>query len=126
MPHPLAAVLGGERRAVVIGGAASVPAQLRGRGGSRGNLQEALHASVETAQMESAVRASQQQAQQAQQDEQGPVLNEDDFPSVSGAAGGGGLAGGGRWAGAATGGVGGAGLSVDDFPALPGGAVEHP
>ena len=41
VPHPLAAVLGGDRRAVVIGGAASVPSQLaqRGRGGSRGNLQ---------------------------------------------------------------------------------------
>ncbi|KAL4444334.1 hypothetical protein ABPG75_012071 [Micractinium tetrahymenae] len=125
VPHPLAAVLGGERRAVVIGGAASVPAQLRGRGGSRGNLQEALQASVESAQVESAVRASQQQQvqqQQQQQEEegQGAVLNEADFPSVSGAAVGSDLSGGGRWAGAATGGVGGAGLNAEDFPALPG------
>lgn len=120
VPHPLAAVLGGERRAVVIGGAASVPAQLRGRGGSRGGLQEALHASVESAQVESAVRASQQQAQQAEQAQEDQVLNEADFPSVGGAAGSGGMAVGGRWAGAAGGGVGGAGLNVEDFPALPG------
>ncbi|PRW56692.1 LIM domain and RING finger isoform A [Chlorella sorokiniana] len=131
VPHPLAAVLGGNRRAVVIGGAASVPSQLaqRGRGGSRGNLQEAIHASVESAQVESAMRAS-QQAQQAQQGaapaaegDQGTVLSEADFPSVGAAAGGSGAAAGtgARWAGAATGGAGGTGgLRAEDFPALPG------
>jgi hypothetical protein len=126
---------------VVIGGAARVPAQLqqhRGRGrdggggggGSTGNLQEALQASVESAQVEHAVRASQQQApvqasasgqqQQQQQREQPPVLSEADFPAVSGGSGSAAGGGGGRWAGAA-GSVGGAGgLAADHFPALPG------
>ena len=131
--HALAAVLGGERRAVVIGGAASVPSQLRGRGGgSRGNLHEALQASVESAAVESAVRASQaapggaaqqqqQQQQQQREEESAPAFSEANFPSVSGA--GGSAAVGGRWAGAATGGVGGMGLRAEDFPALPGGEL---
>lgn len=124
-PHPLAAVLGGDRRAVVIGGAASVPSQLQGRsqGGSRGNLQEALAASVESAQVESAVRASQAQpgaAAGGQQQGQGPSLSEADFPTVGGGGSGSAAAGGApRWAGAAGGGAGGS-LSADDFPALPG------
>lgn len=133
VPHPLAAVLGGDRRAVVIGGAASVPSQLaqRGRGGSRGNLQEAIQASVESAHVESAMRASQQAQQgaapaaQGDQPDRGPVLSDADFPSVSAAGGGSGAAAAGagaRWAGAATGGAGAAsgGLRAEDFPALPG------
>lgn len=92
-------------------------------------LQEAIHASVESAQVETAMRASQQAQQGAApaaeggQPDQGPVLSDADFPSVSAAGGGGAAAGtGARWAGAATGGTGGAGgLRAEDFPALPGG-----
>ncbi|KAL4858640.1 E3 ubiquitin-protein ligase hel2 [Chlorella vulgaris] len=121
-PHPLAAVASGERRAVVIGGAASVPIQLQQRNlsGSRGNLQEAVSASMESAQVENAVRASQQQQQQQQQAPDAPGLSDADFPAVSGGYASGGGAGGGRWAGAAGGAGSAGGLTEDQFPSLPG------
>eukprot|EP00878_Enallax_costatus_P026351 GHUV01028280.1.p1 GENE.GHUV01028280.1~~GHUV01028280.1.p1 ORF type:complete len:820 (+),score=339.54 GHUV01028280.1:679-3138(+) len=113
------AIAAATRPGIVIGGGHNLPRRGGGMRHSRsdGAMAAAVNASIESSQVETAMRQSAAAAQQAQTGPSSVTFSAEDFPTVSG-QGSSGATPLGTWVGNSAGPMGGR-LNQEDFPALP-------